>query len=335
MMDLKHYLSADSSKRNVNTPNVCAIPHGSDPGEIIRNHRILGSAIEAVPMMRASFKAGQDFADSPRRAIVRVADDRELGTVGGMHTLIQPGAIADLLSLLHREVGLEFETAGLFEDETTFLTQAKIGEFDLGPLATEQRAKFDTKGRDILSGYVTFVDNFTGKRCATAGMAQTRMVCGNTGRMAAKESKKAALGRAIRHQGNPTEGLKEWQDAILEAANGFKRFVTFAQASRETFMPQAVAIEIIAELVPLPAKGASPAKAQAKRDAIFAGFDNGIGNTGKTAWDLYNGVTEWANWAAPVRGDYGSWDRLQSVLLNGLGDTIAEAEHHIRVHVGV
>lgn len=328
---IQHYVG--TGKPMARFPGII-IPEGSDPGEIIRNHPILGSEIAAVPMMRASFKSPTGTADVGERYMVRVADDHPLGVVGTRYKALQPADIADLLSKLHKAFGLQFQTAMLLEDGQTFLTQANLKQIDLGPLAASQRAKMDTGGRDLVRGFLTIADNYTGKRNATAGCAMTRAVCENTAAAAMDESGKNLYGKPIRHTGDVAGKMEAWEHAISDSLAAIDRFEAFAQTAVQVKMPHDVARAIIETLVPLPV-GAGPGKAQAKRDAIFTAFDNGIGNFGKTAWDLYNGVTEWANWTAPVRADNGNVARLESILWDGLGETIQQAEQHIRVFVGL
>jgi len=309
------------------------IPEGSDPGAVIMAHPILGSAIETVPMMCASFHPPyvQDVGD---RQIVRVVDSKALGVVGKRYKGLKIASLAGLLTKLHKEFGLSFETAMLLENDTTFLTQASLRTFDLGPLASTQRAKLDTNGRDLVKGFMTFADNFVGKRNATVGAAHTRAVCENTAAAAIAESKESLYGKPIRHTGDVDLKLDQWHKAIEDSLQALARFEEFATCAAQTKVTHSDAQGLIDLLIPVPVD-ASPVKAQSKRDAIYAAFDNGIGNSGRTAWDLYNGVTEYANWSAPVRGADPHKARMESILWDGLGDLVQTAETHLRMYLSL
>lgn len=309
------------------------IPDGQDPGVVIMSHPILGSAIETVPMMCASFHP-PFVLDVTDRQVVRVVDSKPLGVVGKRYKGLKIEALAGLLSKLHKEFGISFETALLLESDTTFLTQASLRTFDLGPLASTQRAKIDTGGRDLVKGFMTFADNFVGKRNATVGAAHTRAVCENTAAAAISESKESLYGKPIRHTGDVDLKLDQWHRAIEDSLAALARFEEFANVAAGRRIAQGDAQAIIDTLIPLPLDS-NPAKAQAKRDAVWTAFDNGIGNSGKTAWDLYNGVTEYTNWSAPVRGAEPHKARLESILWDGLGDLVATAEQHLRVYLSL
>lgn len=321
--------------------NSVKIPEGADPGSVIRNDPVLGSTLHPVPMQRFSFKHG--VVDDGARRIVREFDDFALGApgdvVGVRHALIQPAQIADLMSRLHKEFGLNFTMAALLDEQTTFITQAQLGTVDLGALRTVARAKHDTNGRDLLSGYLTFSDNFIGKRTAQIGMAHTRAICENTSRAAMKEARKANIGQPIRHVGDVNAKLDAWGKAIDTQFADFKRFSEFALVAADTLISQNDARSMIEVLTPARGDDAST-RLQNKRDAIFSLFDNGIGNAGATVWDLYNGVTEYANWHAGTRGNADNAlaareDRLTNLLFNGLGDWVAEAETQLRQYVSL
>ncbi len=310
------------------------IPEGADPGAVIMSDPILSSPIVAVPLMRASFKAPGGFADVTDKYMVRQADDHPLGVVGDRYRALQPKDIAAMLSTLHANFGLQFQTAMLLEDGATFLTQANLRTIDLGPLQSRRGAKRDTGGRDIVQGFLTIADNYTGKRTATAGCSSTRAVCENTAAHAMSDSAKSLFGRPIRHTGDVAGKLAQWEHAIEDAIKALGRFETFARAAVSTPITRDTAAGIVETLIPLP-EGARPGKAQAKRDAIMGAFDSGMGNSGRSVWDLYNGVTEFANWSAPVKGADADAARLESLLWNGLGDLVQEAENHLRVYLSL
>ena len=316
------------------------IPAGSDPGKVVADHPILGSDLHAVPMQRFSFKHG--VVEDAGRRIVREFDDVALGApgdvVGVRHQLIQPKQIAGLMSRLHSEFGLTFVNAALLDDQTTFFSQAQLSAIDVGPVRGAARAKHDTNGRDVVEGYLTFSDSYTGKRTAQVGMAHTRAVCENTARAAIREARKANCGQTIRHVGDVEAKLVGWDKAIDRAFADWRRFGEFAQVAAQTPISIGDAKGLIEVLTP--AKGDEVgSRLTAKRELILSLFENGIATSGETVWDLFNGVTEYANWHAGTRNAdnvaQARQNRLENLLFNGLGDWVAQAETELRQYVSL
>ena len=316
------------------------IGEGEDPGAIVANHPILGSDLHAVPMQRFSFKHG--VVEDQGRRIVREYDDVALGApgdvVGVRHQLIQPKQIAGLMSRLHDEFGLIFVNAALLDDDTTFFSQARLSAIDVGAVRGSRNAKHDTGGRDVVEGYLTFSDSYTGKRTAQVGMAHTRAICENTARAAIRESKKANIGNAIRHVGDVNAKLEGWGKAIDVAFADWRAFGEFAQVAAQTPISIGDAKGLIEVLTP--AKGGEVgSRLTAKRELILSLFENGIATSGETVWDLFNGVTEYANWHAGTRNAdnpiQARQNRLENLLFNGLGDWVAQAETELRQYVSL
>lgn len=334
---LTHFISAGATST---LNHSVKIANNADPGAIIANDPILGSDLHAVPMQRFSFKHG--VVEDGARRIVREFDDVALGAagdvVGARHQLIQPKQIAAMMSRLHSEFGLVFVNAALLDDDTTFFSQARLEAIDVGTLRGARNARHDTNGRDVVEGYLTFSDSYTGKRTAQVGMAHTRAVCENTARAAQREAKKANIGNAIRHVGDVTAKLDAWGKAIDVAFADWRKFAQFAEAAASTTITLNDAKGLIEVLTP--AKGDDVgSRLTTKRDLILSLFENGTGNNGETVWDLFNGVTEYANWHAGTRNADNALqarqNRLENLLFNGLGDWVAQAESELRQFVSI
>jgi phage/plasmid-like protein (TIGR03299 family) len=291
------------------------------PGAAIMADPILGSTVSLRPQQFP--RRDGTMADSASYTVVRDYDDRQLSGSRGLgpsYTPAQPADKAALLDRIASEFGARFDVAGTLRGGAQWWAQASFGE----PLKLA--------GDDKVFPRFTIFDSFDGSLPLAAGLASTRAVCSNTIAHALGEARGAAYYRPIRHTGDVAGKLASAGDAFSMAVRGWESFAEFAQIAAATAIPKSDAHDIIAALVPLPTGDASPAKANAKREAIWGAFAVGIGNSGRTAWDFYNGVTQYATWESPVRGDGNRW---QSALLGDGADLAAAAETQLRVYMGM
>ena len=305
------------------------IPTGTDVYDAIMSNPVLSSSIEQVPVMRPSVKAGGSmFVDVPNvYAVVRQYDDRQLGTVGDRYCLIQPKDAAEFLSRVSKEFDAKFETAGLLRGGAQFFAQAKIGaDIDLGPLSGGSR--------DTVRRYVTFGDSYDGKRKAEIGLSSTRAVCENTIGHALSEAKSSAFFHAIRHTGDVQSKLDDVAAAIDKALDGFARFQKFAETAAATPMSMSTARDVIETLWPdSDSANARNTRVENRRLEILDLFATGTGNSGETAWHLYNGITEWLTWHAPVRTESAQESRLFANLFGTGAEIAAQAQRQIELYL--
>jgi len=164
------------------------------------------------------------------------------------------------------------------------------------------------------------------------GSAATRIVCQNTfGHAMGEAKKKQGQWWKVRHtQGGHTQ-LREVEAALQALVEGWAVYSESAAHMAETVLSRVDAMDLIQALIPDPVavdgRVPSNAKAQAKRDAILWELDNGAGadlsSARGTAWGLFNAVTAWSTWGAPVRGgDSARWD---SALLGAGADLSSQA----------
>ena len=124
---------------------------------------------------------------------------------------------------------------------------------------------------------------------------------------------------------------------VLDITVGYQEFLThLGNKLYGTSLRHEDAAQVIANLFPFPEQ-VDPTKVkyddlttgakrqvtriQETRGRVFAMYtDSPVRAETGTAWGLYNAVTEWADWASPVRGDDHDLVRAERVLL---GDTEA------------
>lgn len=295
-----------------------ALPDGLTPSQAILADPLLGSTVSVRPLQYPGSDGRMRDAPDSVCIVVRDHDNAAIGrrSVSSDYAPAQPRDKCALLDRIAAEFGAQFDVAGLLKGGAVWWAQAQFGE----PIRLA--------GDDTVHARFTVFDSFDGSMPLAAGLASTRAVCSNTIGHALTEAKGARYYRPIRHTGDVAAKLASAGDAFAAAVTGWQAFREFAERAQAP-IAKAVAATILEQLIPLPEGDANPARAKAKRDEIWAAFGAGIGNRGRTGWDLYNGVTQWATWQSPVKGDNAQASRWQSALLGDGADLAAQAQQLI------
>lgn len=246
----------------------------------------LGFEVEKTPLYYMF--NGQPVTAEDAFGIIRKDTGAFLGKVGARYTPIQN---RDGLDILDPVIGKEahYETAGsLFGGKIVWFL-ARVGE-DW------------TVAGDTFKQYILIYLSHDGTRPVTARFVTVRVVCYNT-LSAAISGVKAQV--SIRH-------TKNFRDKVEEAHRVMKLRSIHAREFEKAM--EKLAAEKIGEratwsflnaLIPSEEKqerySAEPAGPERARNAIFDLFRAGRGNTGKTRYDLLNGVTEYVDHARATR----------------------------------
>lgn len=202
-----------------------------------------------------------------------VVDDKErcYGVVKGRYTLLQDYKAAQGLRPLIDDHGFTIETAGLLKGGARSWIQLQAG------------LTADVRGGDQVRGFVLFTNSHDGSGHAQLGGVNTRVVCANTLASAKSEGTLAKL----RHTGD----IETKFDSLVKAYEcNFRDSVEVWKAMAGRVVHQS---DLTAFLDEFTGKTADDAKRSGGlRDTITEAFESGIGNTGSTVWDLYNGVTQ-------------------------------------------
>lgn len=269
-------------------------------------------AADGVELQGVTLPSGSDMV-----AIVRSGDWRTLAVRTDGFQVAQPMDAARLLDAVGEDVGAKFSVIGSIKQGCVFWAQAEIGQFDA------------TGNGDMVSTLLTFVDGYDGKTLASFGLSTTRAVCQNTITHAIEQGRKSVAWHSLRHTGDITDKLAAAAAAVDAALKGHATVQDFArELARTPFdLPRMTALAQQVLGVEVDSDGKVATRTQSKVDSMVHLFANGTGNTGRTAWDALNAVSEWSTWAQPVRGR----DRFEIALL---GDPVVqEAEQLLRVYV--
>lgn len=259
-----------------------------------------------------------------KKAVVRRRasdnDVRALGVVGDRFVVHTPKEMWSFIDTLVAG-GAEIETLGsLGIGERAFITLRLPNEVMVG-------------GKDHTELYLFISTAFDGSQATRTDLTGVRVVCANTWR-AGQQASKAHL--SVRHTSS-LESRIDIAKQVLDITVGYQEFLThLGNKLYGTSLRHEDAAQVIANLFPFPEQ-VDPTKVkyddlttgakrqvtriQETRGRVFAMYtDSPVRAETGTAWGLYNAVTEWADWASPVRGDDHDLVRAERVLL---GDTEA------------
>ena len=254
-----------------------------------------------------------------KRAVVRTrqsdGDIRALGVVGDRFVVHTPREMWSFIDGLVAG-GAEIETLGaLGIGERAFITLKLPSHVMVG-------------GQDQTDLYLFCSTAFDGSQATRADLTGVRVVCANTWR-AGQRASQAHL--SIRH----TSSLDSRADIarrILDIAVEYEQFLAdLGNRLYGTSIRHEDAAQVVSALFPFPEEidptkvkyedlsaGAkrTVTRVQETRGRVFSMYtDSPVRAETGTAWGLYQAVTEWADWASPVRGEDRDNARAEKVLL--------------------
>jgi phage/plasmid-like protein (TIGR03299 family) len=236
-----------------------------------------------------------------------------LGVVGSAYTVVQNADNADFLNALVDESGAHFETAGSLNDGRTVFVTMKAPESMM------------IAGRDAVDLYLVATNSHDGSSTFKIAATPTRVVCANTLR-AGLQSARATF--STRHTSGAQSRIDEAHKALGVMWNYGKVFEAEATRLAETRLTTATFNEIVAGLFP---------EGKDETDRVKKSREQAIGQVGflyreaptqdgfhGTAWGAYNALTEYADWAWPIRGDKDGSARAERVATGGWVDTFKQ-----------
>jgi phage/plasmid-like protein (TIGR03299 family) len=207
-----------------------------------------------------------------KQAVVRDDNDVALGVVSPSYELVQNEDLKQLVNPLISEGVLNVVNTGYLNKGAKVFIQAEVNQ------------EFQVVGENY-KGLITLLNGHTGNASVAIGTTATRVICGNTFAMAYNE-----IGEKFRH----TEGVNERVltstvvvDYVNVAMEKYSEYVETLAGARCTESQFKQAVENI-----------YGKKDGELRDNFVSQlnnlFYNGRGNEGKTMYDAFNAVTEYA-----------------------------------------
>lgn len=296
------------------------------------------SARELRPMQTIGFdKAGAPvMLDVPdAKAVVRVADNRVLATVGNRYSLqgFQPRDVIERMAELADGANARVETAGFLRDGNLQWAQATVEGLSFSiPIGCKENPA------SLLQEKLTMFNSFDGTIPFIAGGAATDIVCQNTYMHAMKEAQASSKRMfKIRHTKSGKVNMDSMMEDLKAMRQGFESFAQMATKLAETRMSERDFIDFTELLIPDPVD-ASPTRAQNKRDLLLDAWRDAPGQRldGKrqTAWGALSAVTFFTTWQAPVKGNDQAERRWYNATLGDGADLADDAFQKLTVWAG-
>jgi len=208
------------------------------------------------------------------RGIVRSDNNQVIGLVGNRYKIIQNYEAFAYLDVLCEEYDATYQYVYTIDNGRLCIMQAKVN------------GGFEVRKGDTVDKYITAVNSFDGSTMMLAYFTTRRLWCDNQLRGSLREAKDKI---AIRHTGTAQDKMKEAFRVFHKSMEYFKAFEqkckVLAQKVADSQMVDKFLNDIIGE-------GTSKRKINT-REKITELFERGKGNNGTSAWDLYNGLTEY------------------------------------------
>jgi phage/plasmid-like protein (TIGR03299 family) len=210
---------------------------------------------------------------SDRVAVVR--DDNEvcLGAVSPTYETVQNKDLLSLIQPMVDEGVLEIQNVGFLNNGARVFAQAKVNQ------------EFQVVGESY-KAFVTLLNGHVGNASVAIGPTATRVVCGNTFAMAYSD-----LSEKYRHQAGVNERVLE-STAVLNYVNGaMKKYAEYVDKLATTTCT-ASQFQDAVEAIYQKDTGKMRDSFVSQLNSLFY---SGRGNEGKTFYDAFNAVTEYAS----------------------------------------
>lgn len=234
-----------------------------------------------------------------------------LGVVGPAYHVVQNIDNADFLNAIADESGAVFETAGsLNGGRNVFVTMKAPEGLMIG-------------GQDAVDLYLVATNSHDGSSTFKVAATPTRVVCANTLRVGLAG---AVATFSTRHTSGAKGRIEEARRALGVMWNYWQHFEETANGMLATKVTDARFEEVVAGLFP-EKKDETDRMKRTRQEAIGtvrtlykeAPTQDGIRGT---AWGAYNAITEYVDWAWPVKGDEVA--RAERIAVGGWVDTIKQ-----------
>jgi len=204
-------------------------------------------------------------------AVVRDDTGKCLGAVSPGYETVQNSSLLSLIQPMVEEGLLTIENMGHLHNGARVFAQAKINE------------EFQVVGESY-SSYITILNGHVGNASVAIGPSAYRVICGNTFTMAY-----SGIGEKYRHSTGVNEKVLD-SKAVINYVNGaMKRYSEYVEQLAVTKCSPAQFVTAVEKIY-----GKEYSKLR-HIETLNNLFYNGKGNEGKTFYDTFNSLTEYAS----------------------------------------
>lgn len=260
----------------------------------------LGTALASPPTIEEGIRAAgldwqvgtlplvtvPDGRSVDHRATYRKSDGKIFGVVGPAYTPLQNVDAFRWFQPLIDAGEVSLHTAGSLQEGRKVWILAKIN-----------KPALEIADGDTVERFVLLSHSHDGTQAVRAGFTPIRVVCANTLRMAHNANSDENRLVKLLHTKNVTTALDTLRDTMRVAnarfeatAEQYRKLASFkvSYADLRRYVKIVLGIEKDNEY-------SLPGKTMTKLRSILMLAQRGLGNSGKTLWDGYNGVTEYLN----------------------------------------
>jgi len=214
---------------------------------------------------------GQPSQWTEKVAVVRDDTGKCLGAVSPGYETVQNSSLLSLIQPMVEEGLLTIENMGHLHNGARVFAQAKINE------------EFQVVGESYNS-YITILNGHVGNASVAIGPSAYRVICGNTFTMAY-----SGIGEKYRHSTGVNEKVLD-SKAVINYVNGaMKRYSEYVEQLAVTKCSPAQFVTAVEKIYD---KEYSKLRHIETLNNLFY---NGKGNEGKTFYDAFNSLTEYAS----------------------------------------
>ena len=222
---------------------------------------------------------------STHKAIVRGDTGDVLGVVGKGYKAIQNSTAFSFFDAARQSFGAEYTSAeSLFGGKRIVLTAKLPGVME-------------PKLGDIVERTIQLMNSHDGTSSLFCSFMGKRLVCMNGMTRSVKEAYVY-----LRHTSKVESRAKEAFRALNISAQFFAEFEIQCKYLTQKIVDKQMVSRFLDEVIGSPyttdestKEVVESVRIQNKRDNVVEKFEHGLGNSGKTAWDLYNGLTEYVD----------------------------------------
>jgi phage/plasmid-like protein (TIGR03299 family) len=204
-------------------------------------------------------------------AVVRDDNGRCLGSVSSGYETVQNQDLLKLIQPMVDEGVLTVENMGHLKHGAKVFAQAKVNQ------------EFQVIGEDY-KAYVTLLNGHVGNASVAIGPTATRVICGNTFSMAYSN-----LGEKYRHAAGVNERVLDSKAVINYVDGAMKRYSEYVETLAVTKCSPASFVTAVEKIYD---KEYSKLRHIETLNNLFY---HGAGNEGRTYYDCFNAVTDYAS----------------------------------------
>lgn len=223
---------------------------------------------EPMQLIRAD---GRDV--TTHKAIIRNDTGNQIGLVGKDYSIVQNQQAFSIMDILSQQHGAKFNSAIIYDGGRRVHLTANVGGITF-------------KRGDEGVRKISIENSFDGSSGFTTFFWAERLVCKNGMRRVVKEAQ-----MKMRHSGDVEAKMEDALKIMAISQEYFERFEIVCQK-----LTQKIADKLMVESFLKAVVGEQESKRQQNiAKEIENLFQYGKGNSGETAFDLYNGVTEYVD----------------------------------------